>query len=332
MKFFSDGMFSLLVNIRILDFSHNSLMGIDDNTLVGINTTFLDLGYNSFKKIPNLALRKLKSVTTLVLDGNLFPSLENGCIHDIKVKFLSICDCKYLDRLDQSSIANLPDVESITLNNNPILTYYHPGAVANTPHLVALLLNNNNLSSLEDIQPYVPSLRKIFLRGNMFQCHCSLRWIQNVIQNEDKLSGFVVQDGQDITCGKNRDKVSEVMLSDSECQPYILPLFPEKVEVMMGYNLTWLCKMVGSRKGTIVWTIPQGQELGEGECWEDRACVREGRITLSFIHPEDAGDYTCSAKNSHGNNNRTVHLEVKVINSFFHSFLRYCWEIGLYFQ
>ena len=73
---FSDGTFSLLENIRIMDFSHNSIMGIDDNTLDGINTSFLDLGYNSFKKIPNLALRKLKAVTTLVLDGNLFHSLE----------------------------------------------------------------------------------------------------------------------------------------------------------------------------------------------------------------------------------------------------------------
>ena len=131
----------------------------------------------------------------------------NGCIHVIKVKFLSISDCEYLDRLDQSSITNLPDVGSITLINNPILTYYHPGAVSNVPNLVALLLNNNNMSSLEDIQPYVPSLRRIFLSGNMFQCHCSLRGIQNVIQNEDKLSGFVVQDGQEITCGK--DKASE---------------------------------------------------------------------------------------------------------------------------
>ena len=143
----------------MLDFSHNSIMGIDDNTLVGINTTFLDLSYNSFRKMPNLALRKLKAVTTLVLDGNLFHSLKNGCIHNINVKFLSISDCKFLARLDQSSIANLPYVESITLTNNPILAYFHPGAVSNVPNLVALLLTNNNLSSLEDIQPYVPSLR-----------------------------------------------------------------------------------------------------------------------------------------------------------------------------
>ena len=149
----------MLVNIRILDFSHNSIIGIDDNTLVGINTTFLDLSYNSFRKMPNLALRKLKAVTTLVLNGNLFHSLENGCIHNINVKFLSISDCKFLARLDQSSIANLPYVESITLTNNPNQAYFHPGAVSNVPNLVALLLTNNNLSSLEDIQPYVPSLR-----------------------------------------------------------------------------------------------------------------------------------------------------------------------------
>ena len=70
--------------------------------------------------------------------------------------------------------------------------------------------------------------------------------------------------------------------------------------------------MVGSRKGTIVWTLPQGQELGEGECWQDRACVMEGRLKLSFLHPDDVGDYKCIAKNIHGNNSRTVYLEVKV--------------------
>ena len=84
--------------------------------------------------MPNLALRKLILVTTLILDANLFHSLETGCIHDINVKFLSISHCKLLDRLDQSSIANLPNVETITLNNNPSLAYFHPGS--NVPNLV----------------------------------------------------------------------------------------------------------------------------------------------------------------------------------------------------
>ena len=38
--------------------------------------------------------------------------------------------------------------------------------------------------------------------------------------------------------------------------------------------------------------------------------LKEGRLTLSFLHPEDVGDYSCTATNSHGNNTRSVYLEV----------------------
>ena len=34
-------------------------------------------------------------------------------------------------------------------------------------------------------------------------------------------------------------------------------------------------------------------------------------MTLSFLHPEDVGDYSCTATNSHGNNTRSVYLEVR---------------------
>lgn len=308
-----DGTFSHLVDIPLIDFSHNAIMGIEDNTLVGINTSFLDLGFNNLRKVPNLALRKLTLVTTLVLDGNLFRTLETGCIHNIKVKFLSISHCAHLERLDQSSIALLPLVETITLSNNPSLAYFHPGAVSSVPHLVALLLTTNRLSSLEDVQPYIPSLRSIYLSGNLFQCHCSLRWIQHVIENQERLGGFVVKDGAQVRCDKDRP-ILEVALQDTECRPYILPLFPNTAEVLMGRNLTWLCKMVGSSQGALTWSLPHGQVLSEGECWTDRACVKEGRLTLSFLHPEDVGDYSCTATNAHGNNTRSVYLEVKVLN------------------
>ena len=68
-----------------------------------------------------------------------------------------------------------------------------------------------------------------------------------------------------------------------------MPLFADTAEVMMGRNLTWLCKMVsittlmislmmvvqvGSSKGKLTWSLPHGQILSEGECWTDRACVK----------------------------------------------------------
>ena len=213
-------------------------------------------------------------------------------------------------------------------------------------------------------------------------------------------------DRHQVRCDKDRP-ILEVALQDTECRPYILPLFPNTAEVMMGRNLTWLCKMVsiitlmiilmmvvqvGSSKGKLTWSLPHGQILSEGDCWTDRACVKvhhhdcddcddheiswwlwwswwrwckatmvafvfsnvssqrmlqrmlrqtgciywdfspfvcrwkvtsckepitiksvfkEGRLTLSFLHPEDVGDYSCTATNAHGNNTRSVYLEVR---------------------
>ena len=48
------------------------------------------------------------------------------------------------------------------------------------------------------MQPYIPSLRSIYLSGNLFQCHCSLRWIQHVIENQERVGGFVVKDGAQV--------------------------------------------------------------------------------------------------------------------------------------
>ena len=74
-------MLSLLTHIKIIDFSHNAIMKIEDNALVGVNTSYLDLGFNSLRSIPTLSLRKLTAATTIVLDGNLFTVLETGSIY-----------------------------------------------------------------------------------------------------------------------------------------------------------------------------------------------------------------------------------------------------------
>ena len=154
----------MLENIRILDFSHDSIMAIDDNTLVGINTSYLHLGHNNLRKIPNLAFRKMTMVKKLILDANMFQTLESGCIHSINVRYLSISNSTLLDHIDKGSINNLPLLENLTINNNPSLAYIHPSAISNVPILVTLLINNNNLSALEDFRPHIMSLRNIDIR------------------------------------------------------------------------------------------------------------------------------------------------------------------------
>ena len=46
---FLDGSLSHIDDFQLLDFSHNFLMDIEEDTFLGINITHLDLGSNSFR-------------------------------------------------------------------------------------------------------------------------------------------------------------------------------------------------------------------------------------------------------------------------------------------
>ena len=81
---FSEGTFSLLSKIELLDFSHNSIMKIDDNTLAGMDVKKLDLSHNNLRKVANLSLQKLTKVSKLLLDDNLYRTLESHAIYRIK--------------------------------------------------------------------------------------------------------------------------------------------------------------------------------------------------------------------------------------------------------
>ena len=62
----------------------------------------------------------------------------------------------------------------------------------------SLWSKETKIDNAPNLQPYIPSLRSIYLAGNLFQCHCSLRWIQHVIENQDRVGGFVVKDGAEV--------------------------------------------------------------------------------------------------------------------------------------
>ena len=82
----------------------------------------------------------------------------------------------------------------------------------------------------------------------------------------------------------------------------------------MGRNVTWLCKVLGSRDVTLLWSLPSGNFLHENECYGDRACVYGGSLMLTFLHPQDGGKYCCIATNKYGTHNKEVDLHVKVHN------------------
>jgi hypothetical protein len=68
--------------MMILDFSHNFLMDIEENVLIGMNITVLNLAHNAFRRLPTSALRKLAQV--LVLYCFIFLTIVSQRVGDKK--------------------------------------------------------------------------------------------------------------------------------------------------------------------------------------------------------------------------------------------------------
>ena len=161
--------------------------------------------------------------------------------------------------------------------------------------LEALDLSRNNLFAIEkDVLHSLTMLKALYLGGNPFNCHCGLSWINaslggvssyNQEQNklmQDRLGQDIsksikVVDIQHIYCRTDSDttraiegekkklnKNNIVLLSDishkfaDECEPYIIPLFiSSNVDEMMGKNISWLCKALGSDDIDLLWRLPR---------------------------------------------------------------------------
>ena len=146
----NEGTFGMLTRLSVLDLSHNSLLIIESNVLVGMNVTHLDIGYNSLRRPPTLPLRKLEFAKTLILDGNPFVLINDGDISNIRAEFISISKCNQLLRLGKNSIENMPELKTLTINGNRRLAYIDPTFINNTPRVIMIknikLIYSQNIS------------------------------------------------------------------------------------------------------------------------------------------------------------------------------------------
>ena len=126
----------MLTRLSVLDLSHNSLLIIEDNVLVGMNVTNLDFGFNSLRRPPTLPLRKLEFTKTLILDGNPFVVLNEGDISNIRAEFISMSHCNQLLRLEKNAFQNLLELKTLTVNGNKKLAYIDPNFIKNTPRVI----------------------------------------------------------------------------------------------------------------------------------------------------------------------------------------------------
>ena len=100
----------------------------------------------------------------------------------VRTEFLSISKCPHLEQIATGSLATLKDLKTLTINENPSLKYIAPGFIEDAPKLAAIDLSQNSLYALEysALETVILKLRALYLNGNKFNCHCSLRYVKSL--------------------------------------------------------------------------------------------------------------------------------------------------------
>ncbi|XP_071440251.1 leucine-rich repeat neuronal protein 3-like [Hetaerina americana] len=335
-------------NLHTLALARNHIIRLEENALEGINITGkLDLSSNALRRIPNAALKRSGRIDNLILDNNIFSVLAAGSVVGLNVRKLSISRQKTLQLVHRGALSNLEEVEEILIRENPLLSYIHPEAVVNTPHLRVLDLSNNNLFTIEEgiIRQKGVELRELRVGNNSFPCHCSLKWVQERMlagENENtslpsdemliSSQEILIDESCEVTTngGKVRNCKTDSGVFCSEkngtrvdvaslprmpdtCIPYIIPLYPSVYHDVLGSNVSFHCRALGSPDIKIHWFSKSGTRLFNNEC-AGRLCVREHTLTIHYLHHEDGGAYTCVARNSVGVDARAVRLLVRDVN------------------
>ena len=154
---FNNNQFPMLltVSLRNCYITYLSRETFQANSLVALG--IIDLSHNIFELIQEGTFVHLLSLENISLVRSLIAKVENGAFR------------------------NLPKAQTINLSNNIIKEIY-PGTFENIPQLKLLDLSNNWLGNLpwEDISLKLPSLQKLGLKGNFWNCTCDMKGILSV--------------------------------------------------------------------------------------------------------------------------------------------------------
>ncbi|XP_043239582.1 leucine-rich repeat neuronal protein 2-like [Amphibalanus amphitrite] len=290
------GAFAGARNFSRLDLSSNRLSRLHVAALRGLHVQTLDLSDNMFRNLPTEALKAVKFAGVLELSGNPVERLGTRALHKVSARQVQFSRAAPLRRVARHAVDDCPLLERLTLSDNPRLDFVQPEMARRVPRLRHLDLSGNGLLTLHPAA--VPdSVQRLDLRRNPLRCDCTLRWL---VGGQRQLTAAV------------GDVCAPAGLSalPPRCAPHVLPLFAENRTERLGESASFLCAGGGVPAASLLWTLPAGGRLSEGQC-TGRVCHERGRLTVRYLHTNDSGRYTCAASNTLGRSHRSVEVAVR---------------------
>ena len=307
-------------DIKVLEFSDNQL------TLLGMDAfrnyrslQEIYLAHNRIDAIAPDAFRGLTNLQMLDLEGNqltFVPSQAFGHVSTVRILIMKNNPIRYVAA---DAFRHLRNIEELNFENC-WLKGIHPDAFRRLNRLNEINLVNNELKGLDAQTVLPPSVNVVRLYRNPWRCDCRLRWLRRWISstgvNWDFAHNTPTCAAPEAVQGRAWKALSTAQFS---CATRILgnsSVF--LVQLGGGANVTLDCNAFGDPRPHVTWmyestVITPDTDKGKYVMMEVDAVSDtdvHSALTVSFVAPEDAGDYRCVANNSAGRSEITYRITV----------------------
>ncbi|XP_045504933.1 leucine-rich repeat and immunoglobulin-like domain-containing nogo receptor-interacting protein 3 [Colias croceus] len=324
-----------LKELEILDISYNNLDNFPRQlfeTLLELRE--LNLSYNKFQNISQDAFKSLENLRLINMGGNKLRLLP-PTLFQYNENLITI----YLDHTEITVIQNtnfqgLDKLQHLYIRNNFYLREIEAFVFQDTPSLTHLNISNNSLTYLPLSLKMLDKLEELSIGGNPWACDCRMEWF--VSWAERRLN--IIK--SDLSCTHTYPNDMLTILNNTNCKaPHLVSSSPLTLYRLQTSALLE-CRFEGNPMPSITWITPTRQVfhwnpepsipdifykhgVAHDQYYKpidyttSRVTIQDdGSLSITDIHREDSGTYTCYATNPSANVTAEIVLNIDPMTMF----------------